>query len=84
MQHYPRAQAWWERLAWWRARRCAVCGMPWLCDEATKARMRKRSQVVRNDHTGAWASVQTQAFPQVGRAGWLTPAQTHRAGGPPC
>ena len=82
--HYPRAREWWERLAWWRPHVCAGCGTRWECDEIKKERLRKRSDAVRNDRTGAWTAVQgwpTRAYEQVGRAGNLTPAQFRRAQG---
>ncbi|MEV4642804.1 hypothetical protein AB0J80_36230 [Actinoplanes sp. NPDC049548] len=85
--HYPRAYAWWERLAWWRLRRCAACGVQWPCDEAKKERLRKRLNSVRFDRIGAWAPVvsvhqwQTQAYEQVGRVGNMTPAQLNRSRG---
>ena len=82
--HYPRAFAWWERMTWWRARRCAVCGLKWMCDEAIKDRNRKRINAVRNDRTGAWGAVHTwptAAYEQVGRAGNMTPAQLRRSQG---
>ena len=82
--HYPREREWWERLLWWRPRRCNVCGTRWVCDEALKERLRKRSEAVRNDRTGAWPVVHdwpTQAYEQVGRAGNMTPAQLRRSQG---
>lgn len=54
--HYPRSRARWERLLWWRGPRCGACGVPWMCDEAMKERLRSQSPRVRNDRTGAWAT----------------------------
>ncbi|GGN47055.1 hypothetical protein FHR83_007488 [Actinoplanes campanulatus] len=84
MRHYPRVQAWWERFLPGRKPRCAACGVQWMCDEAIKERNRKRAGKVRNDRTGTWV-VYTDAYPQVGRAGSLTPAQERRShGGASC
>lgn len=76
--HYPRTQAWWERHLWRRRRRCAVCGVLWMCDEAQKERLRRRSPQIRNDRTGAWRAEVTAVYPAVGRAGYPTLAQAWR------
>jgi hypothetical protein len=84
--HYPKARAWWWRFAWWRVQRCAMCGMPWTCDEAVKDRNRARLAAIRNDRTGAWGVTRdwpAQAYEQVGRAGNMTPAQLRRSQGRP-
>jgi hypothetical protein len=79
--HYPRSQTWWERLVWWRRRRCAACGVPWMCDEAQKDRLRARSPRIHDDRTGAWAADATMEYPAVGRAGYPTLAQAWRGNG---
>lgn len=78
--HYPRAQTWWERFLR-RRRRCGVCGVRWMCDEAKKERYRRWSPRIRNDRTGAWPACTTMEYPAVGRAGSLTPAQAWRGNG---
>lgn len=78
--HYPRSQTWWERLLR-RRRRCGVCGVPWMCDEAQKEQYRRRSPRVRNDRTGAWPMGVTMEYAIIGRAGSMTPAQAWRGNG---
>ncbi len=85
--HYPRERARWWR---WRARTCGACGVRWPCDEAKKARLRTQIkpdeigawgvQPTAISHIGSWSASPTMAYPQVGRAGNLTPAQARRAG----
>jgi hypothetical protein len=79
--HYPRSQAWWQRLLWLRKPRCRACGVPWMCDEAKKERVRSQFRQLHNDRTGAWAAGATAAYPEVGRAGYLTLAQAWRGNG---
>jgi hypothetical protein len=81
MAHYPRSQTRWERLLPWRKPRCQGCGVPWMCDEATKERLLGQSLRIRNDHTGAWPAGVTMEYPVVGRTGYLTPAQAWRGNG---
>lgn len=71
--HYPRRLRWFSL----HAGRC-VCGLLWPCPDAGLERARERYAAV--DRNGAW-TVQTAVYPQVGRAGNLTPAQRHRARG---
>jgi hypothetical protein len=78
--HYPRSQTRWAQI-FWRRRRCAVCGLPWTCDEAQKERLRAQSLRVRNDSTSAWYAEVTAAYPAVGRAGYPTAAQAWRGHG---
>jgi hypothetical protein len=59
-----------------RRARC-TCGLPWPCLELRLAEIRSRPQP---DPPG-WSGP-TEMFPQVGRAGRLTPAQEYRASGP--
>ena len=58
-----------------RRARCD-CGLPWPCLEL---RLRE-TQRAPEPTTRNWAAP-TQAWPQVGRAGRLTPAQMYRANG---
>lgn len=75
-KHYPRTL---PRRWMWRADRCGVCGLKWPCDEAKRERVRAR--YAPTDGTGAWSAQHTGAWPEVGRAGTLTPAQQYRATG---
>ncbi|GAB1689423.1 hypothetical protein KRM28CT15_12260 [Krasilnikovia sp. M28-CT-15] len=74
--HYPRARSRWQ---FWVRRQCAVCGLPWKCDEAVRQDVRAR--FAPGDRTATWQRLPTQAWPQVGRPGALTPAQDYRANG---
>lgn len=78
--HYPRSQTRWERVLR-RHRRCAVCGLSWMCDEVQKERLRRQSPRICNDRTGAWSAAVTAAYPEVGRAELLTAAQAWRGNG---
>jgi hypothetical protein len=63
------------RRIWFRRARC-TCGLPWPCLELRLEKIRSRPQPA----LPKWAAP-TEVFPQVGRAGRLTPAQEYRAGG---
>lgn len=58
---------------WFRRDRC-TCGLPWPCMELRLREIRQRPA----DPAPAWADT-TQAMPQIGRPGALTPAQVYRA-----
>jgi hypothetical protein len=71
--HYPQRRRWFRL----RARRC-VCGLAWPCPDVRLQRVQKR--FAPQDRNGTWTA-QTAVYPQVGRAGLLTPGQAFRAQG---
>lgn len=66
MQHYPRAQTWWQRLLRGHGRCCAACGVRWMCDEAKKDQVRRQSIQIIKDDTGAWSAEPPQNIPAPG------------------
>ncbi|MFC4071953.1 hypothetical protein [Actinoplanes subglobosus] len=94
MQQHLKAKRTWRRLL----RRCrCTCGLPWPCIEVyVEACRRREADRIRTAITDpapsiavdirsnpvAWDAPTMPLF-QVARAGTLTPAQEHRAGGVP-
>ena len=60
-----------------RASRC-TCGLLWPCPDAALLRIHDR--YAPDNRNGAW-NAQTSIYPQIGRAGLLTPGQASRANG---
>ncbi len=71
--HYPRRRRRWSL---WPSR--CTCGLHWPCLDAKLKTVEQRYAAA--DRHGAWAAP-TAAYPQIGRAGLLTPGQAKRADG---
>lgn len=61
-----------------RRARC-ICGFPWPCVDAKLAKIAHQYPTV-DLNVSAWEAY-TAAYPQMGRAGRLTPAQASRSNG---
>ena len=61
----------------WRRARCS-CGLRWPCQDRILLNLAARSQPTVD---GPVWNAATRAYPQVGRAGLLTPGQAHRSNG---
>ena len=62
----------------WRRARCS-CGLRWPCQDRILLDLASRPQP--DAAVPAWSAEPTRAYPQVGRAGLLTPGQAHRSNG---
>ncbi|OKI77664.1 hypothetical protein A6A27_17005 [Micromonospora sp. CB01531] len=68
-----------HRRTWRRGRRWCSCGLRWTACPDRHAPIPTEPPTA--PPNSRWWDEVTRANPQVGRAGWLTPAQTWRANG---
>ena len=71
--HHPRRRRRWSL---WPSR--CTCGLHWPCTDVVLKTAKQWYAPA--DRNGVWTT-QTAAYPQIGRAGLLTPGQTQRANG---